>query len=179
MSRTNASLLLPLFALVACGSPSHRPNGPCTTTADCNPDEVCLGRRCTDVIPGADLALSDGATSDGATPDLAALVDMARLHDSKAGRNCFQALGDGGRDALVPGERCSLNGIDKCAAPISCDFESFDYSSTCAPIVDDGGMSDGGVRSYRCCQFAKTHNMIDGSVEMCSNCGDGWMCSPG
>lgn len=102
--------------------------------------------------------------------DLSRSVD-ARV-DSRIGIWCVQSLGDGGRDALSPGAPCSLNGIDRCAQPIECSFESFDYGAACLPgaAVDGGG-------DYRCCQFATTHSMVDGSIETCRNCGDGWTCT--
>lgn len=125
-------------------------------------------------------------TSDGADQsDLALLPDMSgdrdfahvtrdlMSTDIAIGLHCFQALGDGSVDALPPGAPCSLNGKDHCAVPEACTFDSFQYDAACLPGAPVDGGSD-----YRCCQFAKTHNMVSGEVEQCRDCGDGMRCGP-
>ena len=105
-------------------------------------------------------------------PDLVQKPSDLRRSDAMVGRWCWQALGDGGRDALAPGEACALNGTDHCAPPAMCSFESFDFDAACLP----GAPRDGGG-DYRCCQRVKTHNQVTGAEESCENCGAGWSCS--
>jgi len=97
--------------------------------------------------------------------------DIAAPHDQFTGLWCVQALGDGGRDALAAGEPCDIDSADRCAPPVSCSFDSFDYEGRCEVSVNDG------PAETRCCQYAKTHSMVDGRVQQCRNCGDGWRCS--
>ena len=104
-------------------------------------------------------------------PDLVQKPTDLHRSDAMVGRWCWQALGDGGRDALAPGEACALNGSDQCAPPVMCSFESFNASAACLP----GAPRDGGG-DYRCCQMVTTHNQVTGAEESCRNCGDGWNC---
>lgn len=77
---------------------------------------------------------------------------------------CWQAMGDGGLDALAPGSDCSAAG-SSCAPPEVCTFDAFAMEAQCVAVDDVA----------RCCQIAWMRSQTGGPVR-CVDCGDGWNC---
>lgn len=80
---------------------------------------------------------------------------------------CF--YGDGGV-GLMAGEACNPF-TTPCARPIQCAFEAYDFDAKCS-VEADGGTG-------RCCQYVKSHSMVDGHVYQWRDCGEGFVCIGG